>query len=204
MTLGVRGVSVLFSSGDGGVAGITNESCTTFLPAFPATCPYVTSVGATENIPEVAGSFSAGGFSNIFPIPSYQEKEVATYTSKLGSAYTGLYNTTGRGFPDVSAQGVKVAMAFQGGLVSVFGTSCSSPIFASVISLINDRLIAAGKPVLGFLNPFLYANSKALFDITAGDNPGCNTNGFSATVGWDPATGLGTPSFSALLAAAGL
>lgn len=44
-------------------------------------------------------------------------------------------------------------MAFQGDLGNVFGTSCSSPIFASVIALINDRLIAAGRPVLGFLNP---------------------------------------------------
>ncbi|KAK0184309.1 hypothetical protein F5146DRAFT_938685, partial [Armillaria mellea] len=51
--------------------------------------------------------------------------------------------------------------------------SCSSPIFASVISLINDRLVAAGKPVLGFLNPFLYAHPSAFFDITTGSNPGC-------------------------------
>ncbi|KAI0085907.1 peptidase S8/S53 domain-containing protein, partial [Irpex rosettiformis] len=84
------------------------------------------------------------------------------------------------------------------------GTSCSSPIFASVISLINDQLIAAGKSPLGFLNPFLYANPSAFNDVTSGSNPGCNTNGFKATSGWDPVTGLGTPNFAGLKAAAGL
>ncbi|KAK0471820.1 hypothetical protein IW261DRAFT_1571478 [Armillaria novae-zelandiae] len=52
--------------------------------------------------------------------------------------------------------------------------------FAIVISLINDRLIASGKPVLGFFNPF------AFFDITTGSNPGYGTNGFPALAGWDP------------------
>jgi subtilase family serine protease len=69
----------------------------------------------------------------------------------------------------------------------VYGTSCSTPVFASVISLLNDRLIGAGKPVLGFLNPFLYSTgASALHDITTGSNLGCNTSGFPAEDGWDP------------------
>jgi tripeptidyl-peptidase-1 len=50
------------------------------------------------------------------------------------------------------------------------GTRASCPIFASTISLLNDRLIAAGRPVLGFLNPFLYSGiGRAAFnDITTG------------------------------------
>ncbi|KII88057.1 hypothetical protein PLICRDRAFT_111907, partial [Plicaturopsis crispa FD-325 SS-3] len=87
---------------------------------------------------------------------------------------------------------------------TVSGTSCSSPIFASAISLLNDELIAAGKSPLGFLNPFLYANAAAFNDVTSGDNPGCGTNGFSAVKGWDPVTGLGTPNYAALRKAAGL
>jgi len=71
--------------------------------------------------------------------------------------------------------------------------------------LLNDRLIAAGKSPLGFLNPFLYSTgASALNDITTGDNPGCNTNGFPADTGWDPVTGLGTPNFPALFTAVGL
>jgi len=205
MTLGARGVSLLFSSGDGGVAGITSgTACTTFLPTFPGSCPYITSVGSTQNVPETAGPFSGGGFSDIFAVPSYQSTSVASYLAKLGTTNGGLYNATGRGFPDVSTQGSEVVMAYQGEVGNVFGTSCSSPIFASVVALINDQLIAAGRPVLGFLNPLLYANPTAFFDITTGSNPGCNTQGFPAEVGWDPVTGLGTPSFPALLAAAGI
>ncbi|CAK5281058.1 unnamed protein product [Mycena citricolor] len=86
------------------------------------------------------------------------------------------------------------------------GTSAASPTFASIIALINDRLIAAGKPVLGFLNLFLYANPDAFNNITMGHNTGllCPESGvgFDATTGWDPLTGLGTPNFTSLLAAA--
>lgn len=76
----------------------------------------------------------------------------------------------GRGFPDVSAQGQNVEIVSGGQTGTVDGTSCASPIFASVIGLLNDRLIAAGKSSLGFLNPFLYsaAGAAALTDITTG------------------------------------
>lgn len=75
-----------------------------------------------------------------------------------------------------------------------------------MVSLLNDELIAAGKPVLGFLNPFLYKNPDMFTDITSGSNQGCdsNTAGFPATNGWDPVTGLGTPIYSAMAKAAGL
>ena len=97
-------------------------------------------------------------------------------------------------------------MIFSGGdEFPVDGTSCSSPTFASVIALLNDRLIAAGKPPLGFLNPFLYSTGASAFnDVTSGSNPGCGTDGFPAVAGWDPVTGLGTPDFAKLLAAVGL
>jgi tripeptidyl-peptidase-1 len=38
-----------------------------------------------------------------------------------------------------------------------------------------------------------------LHDITKGTNAGCGTNGFSASAGWDPVTGLGTPNYPAML-----
>ncbi|KAF9063695.1 family S53 protease [Rhodocollybia butyracea] len=168
----------------------------------------VTSVGATRlnASSESAALFSSGGFSNFFPTPSYQSSDVSAYLSTLGTAFSGLYNASGRGFPDVSAQGWAVDVIWEGELIQQYGTSCSTPIFASIIALINDRLLAAGNPVLGFLNPFLYANPSAFFDITSGQNIGCDSNvdGFSASTGWDAISGLGTPNFDALLAAAGL
>ena len=68
-----------------------------------------------------------------------------------------------------------------------------------MVSLLNDARIAAGLPSLGFLNPWLYAQGyKGLNDIVSGNNPGCGTQGFQATKGWDPVTGLGTPDFGLL------
>ncbi|KAJ7290164.1 family S53 protease [Mycena rebaudengoi] len=199
-------VSILFASGDGGVASTPGNSCTgkPFLPTFP-TCPFVTLVGATVgSSPETGAGLSAGGFSNYFPQQTWQATVVQNYIAGIGSEYAGLYNTTGRGYPDVSASGENVLIVSGGSTGLVGGTSCSSPIFASVIGLLNDELLNAGKPVLGFLNPWLYANPQAFNDITAGSNPGCGTSGFPAKAGWDPVTGLGSPNYAAMRTAAGL
>jgi tripeptidyl-peptidase I len=166
----------------------------------------MTSVGATTGVnPEKAASLSAGGFSNYFGIPSYQSTQVQSYKSSIGTTNSGKFNTTGRGYPDVAAIGQNVIIVSGGQTGAVAGTSCSSPIFASVVGLLNDQLLAAGKSPLGFLNPWLYSTaSSALNDITTGSNPGCSTNGFSAKAGWDPVTGLGSPNFAKLKTAAGL
>ena len=180
----------------------------------------MTSVGATTGVPETSASFSSGGFSNIFKQPTYQSAAVSAYLTKLGNTNAGKFTPTGRAFPDIAAQGENVEIVNIGRTGLVAGTSCSSPIFASIIALINDQLAAAGKSPLGFLNPFLYGAAASTFtDITTGNNPGCNTNGFPAEAGWDPVraptlcletlklmlpqvTGLGTPNFAKLLAAA--
>ncbi|KAJ3491365.1 hypothetical protein NLI96_g751 [Meripilus lineatus] len=203
--LGARGSSIMFSSGDSGVGGgdcRTNDGKNTvrFQPAFPASCPFVTTVGGTIRVnPEVAVSFSGGGFSNYFARPSYQSTAVTTFLQGLGTTNQGLFNTTGRAYPDVAAQGQGFQVVVGGRVISVGGTSASSPTFAGVISLLNDFRLANGKSPLGFLNPILYSTGAAgLNDITSGRNPGCGTNGFTAGTGWDPVTGLGTPDFGKL------
>ncbi|KZP17323.1 subtilisin-like protein, partial [Athelia psychrophila] len=202
MQLTAKGVSILFATGDGGVASTPGVKCSaTFPPTFP-TCPYVTLVGATSGVPETGAALSAGGFSNYFGTASWQADDVAGYLKTLGTEYSGKYNKTGRAYPDVAAQGEKVQVYVDGKVEPVAGTSCASPIFTSVIALINDQLLNAGKSPLGFLNPWLYANPGAFNDITTGSNPGCGTKGFPAAKGWDPVTGLGTPNYVALLAAA--
>ncbi|KAH9051102.1 peptidase S8/S53 domain-containing protein [Lactarius vividus] len=197
--LGVRGASVLFSSGDHGVG---EGDCTTrFTPIFPATCPYVTAVGGTMSFrPEVAASLSGGGFSEYFVRPWYQQQAVSTFLDNLGHQYSGLYNPGGRGIPDIAAQAKKVPFFYQGREGIAEGTSCSTPIAAGIISLLNDHRLSQGRPPLGFLNPWLYGGGlNGLNDIVSGSNPGCNTDGFSAIVGWDPVTGLGTPDFLRLM-----
>ena len=148
----------------------------------------LTSVGSTQgNTPETAAQFSSGGFSNVFTRPDYQTTAVQTYLSALGNTNAGLFNTSGRAYPDVSTQGVNFAVNIAGTFEAVSGTSASSPTFASVVALLNDQRLNAGKKPLGFLNPLLYSSAAGAFnDITSGNNPGCNTTGFPALTGWDP------------------
>jgi tripeptidyl-peptidase-1 len=50
----------------------------------------------------------------------------------------------------------------------------SAPIFASMIALLNNELLAANKPVLGFVNPRLYSDLASAFtDITSGQSMNC-------------------------------
>lgn len=219
--LGARGVSVFFGSGDEGVgpAGycVSNDGKNTsmFLPQFPSTCPYVTSVGGTRNFdPEVAAldtrfepAFtSGGGFSNYFPRPPYQDNAVPEYLSKyIGTEYAGLYNKSGRAIPDISASSQNFSTVWNGTVQPVDGTSAATPTAAGVFALVNDALIAAGKPPMGFLNPWIYAGGyKAFNDILSGSSAGCNTSGFPAEPGWDAVTGYGTPYFPDILALLGV
>ncbi|KAJ9611744.1 hypothetical protein H2200_004928 [Cladophialophora chaetospira] len=218
--LGARGVSLFFSSGDFGVGQdetcISNIDNTTamFMPSFPADCPYVTAVGATTGYPESAAwrrlssglYFNSGaGFANYFEQPSYQAKAVDAYVAGLGGLYDGLYNKSGRAYPDISAIGQLFPVIWNGTTLNLVGTSGSSPIAAAVFALLNDALIAEGRPPVGFLNPWLYKWGHILFtDVTNGSSAGCNTSGFPATEGWDAVTGWGTPYLPKLLEAFGV
>ncbi|HVP42161.1 MAG TPA: S53 family peptidase [Terriglobales bacterium] len=94
-------------------------------------------------------------------------------------------------------------------LDAIGGTSAGAPTFAGMVALLNQKM---GGPQ-GNVNPMLYAlaanSTDAFHDVTSGDNtvpcsPGfafLNNNGtcpqsgqigYSATVGYDLATGLGT------------
>ncbi|KAH9162590.1 subtilisin-like protein [Lactarius sanguifluus] len=202
--LGARGASVLFASGDHGVGEgdcKTNGGTVRFTPFFPATCPFVTAVGGTTSFdPEVGASLSGGGFSEYFRRPTYQQQAVSTFLGNLGQQYAGLYNPPGRAIPDIAAQAMTIPIFHKGQEENIKGTSCSTPVLAGIISLLNDYRISHGKRPLGFLNPWLYGGGlNGLNDIVSGSNPGCNTDGFSAIVGWDPVTGLGTPDFERLM-----
>ena len=238
MKLGMRGVSVVVASGDSGVAsrwpqegnedGCLGPRGTVFSPDFPASCPYLTSVGATylpagasaagDEEVAVATFPSGGGFSNIFPRLDYQSAAVASFLADHDPGYpsydtsgtgapsddvtaggTKLYNRGGRGYPDVAAVGDNIAVVYRGNATTSGGTSASAPIFASLLNRINEERLAAGKSTVGFVNPVLYAHPDMFRDVTVGSNPGCRTDGFQAVSGWDPVTGLGTPNYPAML-----
>lgn len=113
MKLGLQGHSILFASGDYGVASFPGDGSANgclgpdgkiFNPQYPSNCPYVTSVGGsmiypdqTVNDPESvmhvnlggsASNFStAGGFSNYFPQPDYQKDAVNKYFQRAQLSY---------------------------------------------------------------------------------------------------------------------
>jgi tripeptidyl-peptidase-1 len=64
----------------------------------------VTSVGGTAGLnPEHGTNFSSGGFSYVFPRPVYQDSAVPAFLKTLPGDFAGVFNHTGRGFPDVSS-----------------------------------------------------------------------------------------------------
>ena len=190
MKLGMQDVSVVLASGDPGVAGPAGDGnadgCLStgqiFSPDFPATCPYITTVGATYLPPganvntdaEVAVTRfgSGGGFSNIYPIPPYRSKAVSTYLTQHTPPYkaysgnnnqnigagSGIYNNAGRGYPDVSAVGDNIVI-FSAGLPTLIGgTSASAPVFSAILNRINEERLAVGKATVGFVNPTLVSS----------------------------------------------
>ena len=205
MKLGMQGVSIIIASGDSGVAARGTDDNNAdgclgtgevFNPDFPASCPYVTALGATFLPPgasaakdqEVAVTRfpSGGGFSNIYSRPSYQNSAVNTYLSSYVPAYKsynlttstnnpteaqtagGLYNKAGRGYPDFSAVGDNVVIINNGAPVTIGGTSASAPVFAAILNRVNEERIAAGKGTVGFVNPTLVSTSYSFLAIEAG------------------------------------
>jgi subtilase family serine protease len=209
---------------------------------WPASDPLVTSVGGTylctnasaaatdprtldntsppancqnQSYDEVGWIASGGGYSILFPRPSFQN------TLPPGSTFVGSSvgapgpNTNMRGVPDIAYQassrtGVLVydtlpatTASGPGGWFIVGGTSCSSPQWAGLIAIADQM---AGRD-LGYINPALYqiANNPTqyandYFDVTTGNNQANPTiPGYLASTGWDAVTGLGTPNVANLL-----
>jgi len=185
----------------------------------PGSQPYVTSVGGTsltalgppptETVWNNAEGASGGGISSNWAMPAYQSGAPAalgvikSYSSpKPCGAPTGYC----REVPDVSADadpntGLVIDWGSWGGWTSVGGTSLAAPLWAALAALADDWPTCSGQPV-GFLNPALYSIAgsggygSALNDVTRGDNRLSSIAKwwrYPATVGYDLASGLGTP-----------
>lgn len=151
---------------------------------------------------------SGGGFSDTFPAPSWQAPIIAGYFNLVkGSSIAPKagYTPTGRGYPDVSLLARNYKIVVSGAVRVVDGTSASAPVFAAFISLINAERKAHGKKTtVGWVNPYLYKYASSFVtDITVGNNKCtadmryCCAQGFTATAGWDPVTGLGSVNYEA-------
>jgi subtilase family serine protease len=198
---GTRGVTIVVASGDDGVANFiarTDKSQCGFNPSFPASSPYVLSVGATQfkggvkgaaeisqlssNSPS-GGITTGGGFSAQFARPSYQDVAVNNYLNignlpKVPTTSTNYpskgFNIKGRGYPDVAGLGHNYPVAIAGNFYNVDGTSASSPLVAAMIGLVNNERLNAGKAPLGFVNPLVYSLAQShpeiFTDVTVGTN----------------------------------
>ncbi len=232
----VEGIGVYFSSGDNGDETSTEGYATV---DWPASSPWVTAVGGTalgvsaSNTRALETGWgtssyacnmttqvctrrawlygAGGGVSVLFAEPAYQSN-------------AGL-NLTGRGVPDVAALAdpqtgllVGQTQTFPNGTYydeyRIGGTSLSSPIFAGLMALADQK----AKHAHGFANPLFYANPSAFYDVvsvktavtrrnfvngvdasdgvadflrTFDDYSGSPTQHTSP--GWDNVTGLGSP-----------
>ena len=181
------GVSVCVASGDSGAKDGTSADAVD----FPASSPNVLGCGGTS-LPKTgaevawndgaAGGASGGGFSSVYPQPTWQ---------------TGVEGVTGtqRGVPDVAGDAdpeTGYTISVDGTSTVIGGTSAVAPLYAGLLALVNQSV---GTRV-GFVNPVLYKNTAAFTDIVSGNN-----NGYDAGPGWDPVTGLGSPIGTRILAA---
>ncbi len=190
------GITVCVASGDNGSSdGVAGGGDNV---DFPASSAFALACGGTSLRTQqssiasetvwndgTSGGASGGGVSTFFALPSWQQGLTVKKT-------TGESSLAKRGVPDVSGDadpetGYNVRVDGTDSVIG--GTSAVAPLWAALIARINA---INGKPA-GFVNPVLYANGKALRDITQGNN-----GDFSAAVGWDACTGLGSPNGQAL------
>lgn len=176
----------------------TGDSGAYYGPNYPSISPLVAGVGGTNldvagnsYLDESAWSDGGGGTSSVYGAPSYQ------------SGVTGYGSRTN---PDISSAAVGASVYDPwdyGGWVGADGTSWSSPMWAAFTAVANQgRVLAGGQGFDGSTQQFqsaLYsaytsANYGNYFnDITTGGN------GYSATTGYDLATGIGTPKLQNLI-----
>ena len=228
--LGARGVSIVIASGDDGANSFlarNNKTACGLSPSFPASCPYVLSVGATQGPAEYQAEYaetsdkggvitSGGGFSDYYPAPVFQQKAVTKYLMSVKPAPTGPFNSSMRGYPDVAMIGKNYQATIGGFTRGVSGTSASAPVVAGMLALANAERLAAGKSSLGWILPKLYANGTGTAvanDITAGRNNCCAgqniyqltccPHGYAAAAGWDPISGWGSVNYKRFSAAFG-
>jgi len=186
------GVTVCAASGDNGSTDGVNDGNNHV--DFPASDPFVLGCGGSSlqasndqivsetvwnDLPN--GGATGGGVSDVFPLPTWQDGfDVPAPTVQGG----------GRGVPDVSGDAdpnTGYNILVDGESVIEGGTSAVAPLWAALVARINQQM---GKSI-GFLNPLIYAQAveaSGFHDITEGNN-----GAFTAAVGWDPCTGLGSP-----------
>jgi subtilase family serine protease len=184
------GVAITVASGDRG-----------FQVAWPASSPYVTSVGGTSlrrasnsrGWTETAWSGSGSGCSQYEPKPSWQHdtgcrrRTVADVAADADpTTGLGIYDTFNNCLLSVLCDAQIAAGHAEGldGWAKAGGTSLAAPLIAAVYALAGNREAA----------PYAYAHAGSLNDVRSGSNGSCGGSYLcTARRGYDGPTGLGTP-----------
>jgi kumamolisin len=187
------GVTITVAAGDSGSTdGVTDGLSHV---NFPASAPHALACGGTSLrlsdgtiASEVVwddsptSSATGGGVSAVFALPSYQSSADVPPSVNPG-------HRVGRGVPDVAGDAdpdTGYDIRVDGESLAIGGTSAVAPLWAGLVALLNEGRATS----VGFLQPWLYADAPvgSLRDITVGTN-----GAYSARVGWDACTGLGSP-----------
>lgn len=173
------GVNVCCASGD----DLATDGTGTLTTDFPGSSPHVVCCGGTSLLsPTDAyttstqetvwnsnnGRGTGGGKSKVFAKPAYQANITLSATNRM--------------VPDVGSvadPATGVIFLIGGTSMVIGGTSIAAPFYAGSLARMNVRT---------FVNPLLYQAPRSCFhDIISGNN-----GGYSATVGYDLASGLGS------------
>lgn len=224
---GVGGTEAPTADVDGGANVSTYWSSASGSDNVNSLKVYIPELVWNDDDPSFGLSATGGGASALIGKPSYQAAltpndgrrdvpDISFYSSPNNPGYlyctsdTSAWDTKGgqaascnSGFRDSSTKDLTVAG----------GTSFATPIFAGMIAVLNQKLnYTTGQ---GLINPTLYqlagdsaTYAAAFHDVTSGDND-CrggasfcsSTSGFSAGVGYDQATGLGSVDLAVLAGA---
>ena len=195
-------VAIDFSTGDNG------------FPEFPAVSPSVLAVGGTSLF--LASARGAYGFETAWGGLSAQDGAggggLSAFYGSPGFQSNNGVELSSRGIPDVSAiadpiTGVSVFNSYDHSVfgtswLDIGGTSLATPVVSGMIALAQQNRINLGLLPLSSpqINARLYATynsanySTYFHDITIGNNNGFQGNtAFNAVVGYDLATGIGSP-----------
>jgi kumamolisin len=191
-----EGQQWFFASGDSGTDGCRDGSGNKIKSAgWPASSVNVVGVGGTgvaSATTETAWNGAGGGPSESMDKPTYQ-------------AGTGVPADSSRDEPDVAAMANPspgIAYVGNGFQSAIGGTSVAAPLWAGVYAVLVQQKASAGKGLTNALERFYALSATGFHDITTGANtgPGGGAGGYSAGVGYDMVTGLGTPNLTALIA----